>query len=276
MNDVYNSIGQDRASDRIPRRKCRQIMVGSVAVGGAAPISVQTMTNTLTTDVKATIDQIVDCAEAGADLIRVSCPDEDSTVALKDIVKHAPIPIIADIHFHYKRAIEAAEAGAACLRINPGNIGSRSRVQEVVQAAKDYGCSIRIGVNGGSLEKHLLKKYNEPTPDALVESALEHAKILEDEDFFEFKIAVKASDVFMACTAYHQLADVCTYPFHVGITESGGLVGGSIRSAIGVGNILWAGVGDTIRISLSADPVEEIKTGFAILNALGLRHTGNR
>ncbi len=255
----------------IKRRICRQIMVGTVAVGGGAPISVQTMTNTLTTDVKATIAQIIACADAGADLIRVSCPDVDSTAALKEIVKESPIPIIADIHFHYKRGIEAAEAGASCLRINPGNIGKKARVQQVVQAAKDNGCSMRIGVNGGSLEKHLLDKYHEPTPDALVESALEHAKILEDEDFFEFKIAVKASDVFMACTAYHKLADACDYPLHVGITESGGLVGGSIRSAIGVGNILWAGVGDTIRISLSADPVEEIKTGFIILNALGLR-----
>lgn len=255
----------------IIRRKSRQIMVGNVAIGGDAPISVQTMTNTLTTDVKATVDQICACADAGADLIRVSCPDEPSTVALKEIVKQSPIPIIADIHFHYKRAIEAAESGASCLRINPGNIGKKDRVQEVVKAAKDYGCSMRIGVNGGSLEKHLLKKYHEPCPDALVESALEHAKILEDEDFFEFKIAVKASDVFMACNAYHQLAESCDYPLHVGITESGGLMGGSIRSAIGVGNILWAGVGDTIRISLSADPVEEIKTGLTILKSLGLR-----
>lgn len=255
----------------ITRRKSRQIMVGTVPVGGDAPISVQTMTNTPTTDVKATVEQILACVQAGCDIIRVSCPDEESSRALKHIVAESPIPIIADIHFHYKRGIEAAESGAACLRINPGNIGKPERVMEVVKAAKDYNCSMRIGVNGGSLEKHLLEKYNEPTPDALVESALEHAKILEDADFTEFKIAVKASDVFMACTAYHKLAHACDYPLHVGITESGGLVGGSIRSAIGVGNVLWGGVGDTIRISLSADPVEEIKTGIAILKALGLR-----
>ena len=268
------SIDSVRPWRAIMRRKSKQIMVGNVPVGGDAPISVQTMTNTLTTDVKATLEQINACTEAGADIIRVSCPDEASTIALKEIVKESPIPIVADIRFHYKRGIEAAEAGASCLRINPGNIGNRKRVLEVVKAAKDNNCSMRIGVNGGSLEKHLLDKYAEPCPEALVESALEHAKILEDADFTEFKIAVKASDVFLACASYHALADACDYPLHVGITESGGLLGGSIRSSIGVGNLLWAGVGDTIRISLSADPVEEIKTGYAILKSLGLRHRG--
>ena len=258
----------------IERRKSRQIMVGNVPVGGDAPITVQTMTNTLTTDVKATITQVLECAEAGADIIRISCPDEASTTALKEIVKESPIPIVADIHFHYKRGIEAAEAGAACLRINPGNIGSPQRVLEVVKAAKDNNCSMRIGVNGGSLEKHLLEKYAEPCPDALVESALAHARVLEDADFREFKIAVKASDIFMACTAYHQLADACDYPLHVGITESGGLMSGTVKSSIGIGNLLWAGIGDTIRVSLSANPVEEIKVGFNMLKSLGLRHRG--
>ena len=258
----------------IERRKSRQIMVGNVPVGGDAPITVQTMTNTLTTDVKSTIAQVLECAEAGADIIRISCPDEASTTALKEIVKESPIPIIADIHFHYKRGIEAAEAGAACLRINPGNIGSTQRVLEVVKAAKDNNCSMRIGVNGGSLEKHLLEKYAEPCPDALVESALAHARVLEDADFREFKIAVKASDIFMACTAYHQLADACDYPLHVGITESGGLMSGTVKSSIGIGNLLWAGIGDTIRVSLSANPAEEIKMGFNMLKSLGLRHRG--
>ena len=258
----------------IERRKSRQIMVGNVPVGGDAPITVQTMTNTLTTDVKSTIAQVLECAEAGADIIRISCPDEASTTALKEIVKESPIPIIADIHFHYKRGIEAAEAGAACLRINPGNIGSPQRVLEVVKAAKDNNCSMRIGVNGGSLEKHLLEKYAEPCPDALVESALAHARVLEDADFREFKIAVKASDIFMACTAYHQLADACDYPLHVGITESGGLMSGTVKSSIGIGNLLWAGIGDTIRVSLSANPAEEIKMGFNMLKSLGLRHRG--
>lgn len=258
----------------IHRRKSRQVHVGPVAVGGDAPITVQTMTNTPTTDAGATIDQIRRAEEAGVDIVRVSCPDQESTAALKEIVKAAEVPIVADIHFHYRRAIEAAEAGAACLRINPGNIGSADRVREVVQAAKDHGCSMRIGVNAGSLEKHLLEKYGEPCPDALVESALDHARILEDHDFREFKISVKASDVFLAVAAYQGLADACDYPLHLGITEAGGLRTGTVKSAIGIGSLLWAGIGDTLRVSLSADPVEEVKAGFEILKALGLRHRG--
>lgn len=258
----------------IMRRECRQIMVGNVPVGGDAPIAVQTMTNTLTSDAQATIAQVNECAEAGADIVRVSCPDEESTAALSQIVRETDVPIVADIHFHYKRAIEAAKAGAACLRINPGNIGSAERVREVVKAAKDHGCSMRIGVNGGSLERHLLEKYGEPCPDAMVESALEHARILEDNDFHEFKISVKASDVFMTSAAYMALADACDYPLHLGVTEAGGAVSGSVKSAIGMGGLLWAGIGDTIRVSLSADPVEEVKIGFEILKSLNLRHRG--
>lgn len=258
----------------IHRRKCRQIMVGSVPVGGDAPITVQSMTNTLTPDIQATIDQIRGLEEAGADIVRVSCPDVESTAALGAIVKASKVPIVADIHFHYKRAIEAAKAGAACLRINPGNIGSADRVRDVVQAAKDYGCSMRIGVNAGSLEKELLEKYGEPCPDAMVESALNHAKILEDNDFFNFKISCKASDVFLAVAAYQGLADACDYPLHVGITEAGGTRSGTVKSSIGMGMLLWGGIGDTIRVSLSAEPVEEIKVGFDILKSLGLRHRG--
>ncbi len=258
----------------IDRRKSRQIMVGNVPVGGDAPIAVQTMTNTLTSDAQATIRQINEVAEAGADIVRVSCPDVESTVAMKEICKASPIPVVADIHFHYKRGIEAAEAGAACLRINPGNIGSEDRVREVIQAAKDNGCSMRIGVNGGSLEKDLLEKYGEPCPEAMVESALDHAKILQDNDFHEFKISVKASDVFLTVAAYHALAEAIDCPLHLGVTEAGGLRIGSIKSSIGLGNMLWAGIGDTIRISLSADPVEEIKAGFDILKSLNLRHRG--
>ena len=258
----------------IDRRKSRRIMVGSVPVGGDAPIAVQTMTNTLTSDPKATIEQVNACAEAGADIVRVSCPDEESTAALGEIVRETTVPIVADIHFHYKRAIEAAEAGAACLRINPGNIGSAERVREVVKAARDNGCSMRIGVNGGSLERHLLQKYGEPCPDAMVESALEHARILEDNDFQEFKISVKASDIFMTSAAYMALADACDYPLHLGVTEAGGAVSGSVKSAIGMGSLLWAGIGDTIRVSLSADPVEEVKIGYEILKSLNLRHRG--
>ena len=262
----------------IERRQSRKVRVGQgangVEVGGGAPISVQTMTNTLTHDVDATIAQVQACAEVGADIVRISCPDEASTAALKTIVKSVDVPIVADIHFHYKRAIEAAEAGAACLRINPGNIGDAKRVRDVVQAAKDHGCSMRIGVNAGSLEKHLLEKYAEPCPEAMVESALEHAKLLEDNDFFEFKISVKASDVFLTAAAYHALAEACDYPLHLGVTEAGGLRTGTIKSAIGLGNLLWAGIGDTLRVSLSADPVEEVKAGFDILKSLGLRHKG--
>ena len=260
----------------IQRRKSRQIMVGSVPVGGDAPISVQTMTNTLTSDAKATIDQIRRCEDAGADIVRVSCPDEASTAALREIVRAARVPIVADIHFHYKRALEAADAGAACLRINPGNIGSSERVAEVVRAAKANGCSMRIGVNAGSLEKDLLEKYGEPCPEALVESALDHIKLLEDHDFHEFKVAVKASDVFLAVAAYMQLADAVDCPLHLGITEAGGLIGGTVKSSIGMGNLLWAGIGDTIRVSLSAEPEEEVRVGFEILKALGLRTRGVR
>ncbi|VAW01909.1 (E)-4-hydroxy-3-methylbut-2-enyl-diphosphate synthase (flavodoxin), partial [hydrothermal vent metagenome] len=260
----------------IERRKSRRIMVGDVAVGGDAPITVQTMTNTLTSDAKATIDQIRRCEEAGVDLIRVSCPDEESTAALKQIVRASKVPIIADIHFHYKRALEAADAGAACLRINPGNIGKESRVKEVVDAAKSNGCAIRIGVNAGSLEKDLLEKYGEPCPEALVESALDHIKLLQDQDFHEYKVAVKASDVFLAVAAYMQLADAVDCPLHLGITEAGGLIGGTVKSSIGMGNLLWSGIGDTIRVSLSAEPEEEVRVGYEMLKSLGLRTRGVR
>ncbi|MCU9837613.1 MULTISPECIES: flavodoxin-dependent (E)-4-hydroxy-3-methylbut-2-enyl-diphosphate synthase [Ruegeria] len=256
------------------RRKSRQIMVGNVPVGGDAPISVQTMTNTLTTDVAATVAQVQAAAEAGADIVRVSVPDEASARALREIVRESPVPIVADIHFHYRRGIEAAEAGAACLRINPGNIGSPDRVREVIKAARDHGCSIRIGVNAGSLEKHLLEKYGEPCPEAMVESGLEHIRILQDNDFHEYKISVKASDVFLSAAAYQGIAEATDAPIHLGITEAGGLVSGTIKSAIGLGNLLWMGIGDTIRVSLSADPVEEVKVGYEILKSLGLRHRG--
>ena len=258
----------------IERRKSRMIHVGSVPVGGDAPISVQTMTNTLTTDVAGTVAQVQAAADAGADIVRVSAPDEASTRALKEIVAESPVPIVADIHFHYKRAIEAAEAGAACLRINPGNIGSPDRVREVIRAARDHGCSIRIGVNAGSLERHLLEKYGEPCPDAMIESGLDHIRILQDNDFHEFKISVKASDVFLAAAAYQGLAEATDAPIHLGITEAGGLMTGTIKSAVGLGTLLWMGIGDTIRVSLSADPVEEVKVGFEILKSLGLRHRG--
>jgi (E)-4-hydroxy-3-methylbut-2-enyl-diphosphate synthase len=260
----------------IYRRKSRQIFVGNVPVGGDAPITVQSMTNTLTTDVAGTVAQIRRLEDAGADIVRVSCPDEESSRALKDIVRQVNVPIVADIHFHYKRAIEAAESGAACLRINPGNIGSADRVRDVIKAAKDHGCSMRIGVNAGSLEKELLERYGEPCPEAMVESALNHIKILEDNDFFNFKISCKASDVFLAVAAYNQLAEACDYPLHLGVTEAGGLRGGTVKSSIGIGSLLWAGIGDTIRVSLSADPVEEIKVGFEMLKSLGLRHRGVR
>ncbi|MCB5425799.1 flavodoxin-dependent (E)-4-hydroxy-3-methylbut-2-enyl-diphosphate synthase [Altererythrobacter sp. CC-YST694] len=260
----------------IMRRKSRQIMVGNVPVGGDAPITVQTMTNTLTSDPVATIDQIRRCEEAGADIIRVSCPDVESTAAFKQIARAARVPLVADIHFHYKRALEAADAGAACLRINPGNIGSSERVAEVVRAAKANGCSIRIGVNAGSLEKDLLEKYGEPCPEALVESALDHIKLLQDHDFHEYKVAVKASDVFLAVAAYMQLADAVDCPLHLGITEAGGLIGGTVKSSIGIGNLLWAGIGDTIRVSLSAEPEEEVRVGYEILKSLGLRTRGVR
>ena len=258
----------------IERRKSRQIRVGSVLVGGNSPISVQTMTNTLTTDINATMKQIEGSVEAGADIIRISCPDKGSTTALRELVKLSPIPIIADIHFHYLRAIEAADAGAACLRINPGNIGNADKVKEVINAAKKNGASIRIGVNAGSLEKKILEKYGEPSPEALVESALNHIQILRDHDFHEYKISVKASDVFLAVAAYTQLADIVDCPLHIGITEAGSLRSGTVKSAIGLGNLLWAGIGDTIRISLSAEPAEEIRVGYEMLKSLGLRRRG--
>ena len=258
----------------IKRRKTREINVGNVKVGGDNPISVQSMTNTLTKNIKETINQINRVAEAGADIIRVSCPDEDSSRALKDIIKHTSLPIVADIHFHYKRAIEAAESGAACLRINPGNIGNKTKIKEVISAAKNNNCSIRIGVNAGSLEKDLLEKYKEPCPEALVESALRNISIIEDLDFYKFKVSVKSSDVFLSIEAYRQLSKVCDYPLHLGITEAGTFLPGSIKSSIGFGSLLLSGIGDTIRVSLSDDPVEEIKVGNEILKSLNLRNRG--
>ena len=258
----------------IKRRKTKVINVGDVKIGGDNPISVQSMTNTLTTDVKATINQINDIAEEGADLVRVSCPDTESTKALKEIVKHVSIPVVADIHFHYKRAIEAAENGAKCLRINPGNIGEESKIHDVLSAAKNNGCSVRIGVNAGSLEKDILDKFKEPCPEALVESALRNIKILEDKDFFNFKISVKSSDVFLSIGAYRQLSKVCDYPLHLGITEAGSFVSGSIKSTIGLGSLLMDGIGDTIRISLSDNPTKEVTIGNEILKSLNLRNRG--
>ena len=258
----------------IKRKSTKVISVGKVKVGGDNPISVQSMTNTLTTDVKATINQINAIHAEGADLVRVSCPDESSSKALKEIVKHVDIPIIADIHFHYKRAIEAAEYGASCLRINPGNIGDVKKVKDVLRAAKENNCSVRIGVNAGSLEKDILEKFKEPCPEALVESALRNIKILEDQEFFNFKISVKSSDVFLSIAAYRQLSNLTNYPLHLGITEAGGFVSGSIKSSIGIGTLLLDGIGDTIRISLSDDPIKEVKIGNEILKSLGLRNRG--
>ncbi len=258
----------------IKRRLSKEITVGEVKVGGSNPISVQSMTNTLTTDVSKTVDQVNAIHEAGADIVRISCPDEDSTKSLKEIVKQVKVPIVADIHFHYQRAIEAAKAGASCLRINPGNIGSKDRVAEVVQAAKDYNCSIRIGVNGGSLEREILEKYKEPCPEALVESAKKNISLLEDNNFNNFKISVKASDIFLAVGSYRLLAKECDYPLNLGITEAGGLFSGTVRSSIGLGLLLLEGIGDTIRVSLSADPVEEVKAGLEILKSLGLKNRG--
>jgi len=258
----------------IKRRKTKKIKVGTVEIGGDAPISVQSMTNTLTTDVDATIKQINKLAEAGADIVRVSCPDQDSSLALKKILKHVNVPIVADIHFHYKRAIEAANSGASCLRINPGNIGSKERVQEILKAAKNNNCSIRVGVNAGSIEKKLLEKYKEPCPEALVESAVNNIKLLEDEDFFNFKISVKSSDVFLSVKAYRLLSQKCEYPLHLGITEAGSLIPGSVKSSIGIGMLLMEGIGDTIRCSLTEDPVKEVKIGYEILKSLNLRHKG--
>jgi len=258
----------------IKRRKTKKIKVGKIKVGGDAPISVQSMTNTLTTNIKGTIKQINQLTEAGADIVRVSCPDQESSLALKKIVNEVDVPIVADIHFHYKRAIEAAKSGAHCLRINPGNIGSVDRVHEVLKAAKDNNCSIRVGVNAGSLEKDLLEKYKEPCPEALCESALRNIKILEDKDFFNFKVSVKSSDVFLSVKAYRLLSNKCDYPLHLGITEAGSLIPGSVKSSIGIGILLMEGIGDTIRCSLSDNPVEEVKTGYEILKSLNLRHRG--
>ena len=263
-----------RSYQKIQRRKTRVVNVGDVFIGGDNPISVQTMTNTLTIDTKSTIQQIEKVVKAGADLVRVSIPDKESSQSLKQIVRESKIPIIADIHFHYKRAIEAAKNGASCLRINPGNIGSEEKVKEVIQAAKDNNCSIRIGVNGGSLEKRILEKYSEPNPEALIESAQNNMKILEDNDFFNFKISVKSSDIFMAIKAYEGLSEICDYPLHLGITEAGGKRTGSIKSSIGMGNLLLSGIGDTIRVSLSDEPEEEVKVGFEILKSLGIRNRG--
>lgn len=258
----------------IKRKKTKEINVGKVSVGGNSKISVQSMTNTLTTNIKETINQIQTLEEAGADIVRVSCPDKESTQALKFIVKEVKVPIVADIHFHYQRAIEAAKMGASCLRINPGNIGSNNRVLEVIKAAKDNNCSIRIGVNAGSLDKNLLEKYKEPCPEALVESAMYNVKLLEDNDFFNFKISVKSSDVFLTVKSYEQLSKVCDYPLHLGVTEAGGLLTGSIKSSIGIGQLLMHGIGDTIRVSLSSDPVDEIKAGYEILKSLSIRARG--
>ena len=258
----------------INRKITKEIQVGNVKVGGKAPISVQSMTNTLTTDIKGTVNQIHSLEEAGADIVRVSCPDEESTRALKEIIKEVSVPIVADIHFHYKRAIEAADMGASCLRINPGNIGDQKRILEVIKAAKNNNCSIRIGVNAGSLEKNLLEKYKEPCPDALVESAQNNIKLLEDNNFFNFKISVKSSDIFLTVKAYQKLSQICNYPLHLGVTEAGGLFSGSIKSSIGIGQLLMNGIGDTIRVSLSSDPVDEVKAGFEILKSLGIRSRG--
>ncbi len=268
------SINSVRPWRQIQRRKSREIRVGNVKIGGDNPISVQTMTNTDTSDSYQTLKQINECAEAGAEIVRVSCPDESSTSALKEICKYSEVPIVADIHFHYKRAIEAATAGAACLRINPGNIGDSKRVKEVIKAAKDNNCSIRIGVNAGSLEKDLLEKYREPCPEALLESGIRNIALLEENDFLEFKISVKASDVFLGVAAYTGLSEVTNAPLHIGITEAGSKFSGTVKSAIGLGNLLWSGIGDTIRVSLSADPIEEVKAGYEILKSLNLRHRG--
>ena len=263
-----------RPYKKINRKKTKIIKVGKIFVGGDSPISVQSMTNTLTTNIKETVKQINSLEEAGADIVRVSCPDVDSTQALKEITKKINVPIVADIHFHYKRAIEAAKMGASCLRINPGNIGEKNRILDVIKAAKDYNCSIRIGVNAGSLDRNLLEKYKEPCPEALVESAQKNIKLLEDNDFFNFKISVKSSDIFLTVKAYKKLSEICNYPLHLGVTEAGGLLTGSIKSSIGIGQLLMQGIGDTIRVSLSSDPIDEVKAGYEILKSLGIRSRG--
>lgn len=269
-----SELNQVRTYRNINRRISRKIFIGNVAIGGDSKIVVQSMTNTKTTDIQGTIRQVNECFELGAELMRISVPDQESSQALSQIIRNCPIPIIADIHFHYRRAIESAKAGAKCLRINPGNIGSKEKIREVINCAKDYGCAIRIGVNAGSLENDLLQKYRTPTPEALVESAQRHIKILEDHDFFNFKISVKASDVFLAIASYQKLAETCDYPLHIGITEAGSQFSGTIKSAVGLGNLLLTGIGDTIRVSLSADPTEEIKVAYQILKSLYLREYG--
>ncbi|GIK47872.1 MAG: flavodoxin-dependent (E)-4-hydroxy-3-methylbut-2-enyl-diphosphate synthase [Hyphomonadaceae bacterium] len=274
MDGAAGDLHHIRPWRRIERRRSRKIRVGAVEIGGDAPIAVQSMTNTLTADAAATIAQIRQLEDAGADIVRVSCPDEDSTAAFAAIAREAKVPLVADIHFHYRRAIEAAAAGAACLRINPGNIGNAQRVKDVVQAAKDHGCSIRIGVNAGSLEQHLLEKYGEPCPEAMVESALYHAALLEEHGFRDYKISVKASDVFLTAAAYQALAEATDAPLHLGVTEAGALRAGTVKSAVAMGSLLWAGIGDTIRVSLAADPVEEIKVGNDLLKSMGLRQRG--
>ena len=258
----------------IRRKKTKEINVGNVKIGGDNPITVQTMTNTLTTNVKETIKQINDCAEEGAELVRVSCPDEESTNSLKEIVKNSKVPIIADIHFHFKRAIEAAKSGAKCLRINPGNIGQKEKIKQVIAAAKDYDCALRIGVNAGSLEKDILEKYKGPCPEALVESAMRNIQLIEDEDFYNFKVSVKSSDVFLSVASYRLLSSKTDYPLHLGVTESGSFVPGSVKTSIGLGSLLMEGIGDTIRVSLSDDPIKEIKIGNEILKSLNLRNRG--
>ena len=258
----------------IKRKKTKKIQVGNVSVGGDSLITVQSMTNTLTTDIKGTINQIHSLEEAGADIVRVSCPDQDSTKALRSIVNEVSVPIVADIHFHYKRAIEAAEMGASCLRINPGNIGTTEKIVEVIKAAKNNNCSIRIGVNAGSLGKELLEKYKEPCPEALVESAQHNIRLLEDNDFTNFKISVKSSDIFLTVKAYKKISEICDYPLHLGVTEAGGLLTGSIKSSIGIGQLLMEGIGDTLRVSLSSDPINEVKAGYEILKSLGIRSRG--
>lgn len=268
------NLSELRPYRTIKRRKTRQVSVGDVKVGGDAPISVQSMTNTPTTDIQGTIRQVNECAEVGAEIMRISVPDKDSSEALAKIIAHCEVPIVADIHFHYRRGIEAAKAGAKCLRINPGNIGSNDKVKEVIKAARDYGCSMRIGVNAGSLEQELLDKYKTPCPEALVESAQRHMRILEDNDFFDFKISVKASDALLGVAAYRELSKVCDYPLHIGITEAGALMAGTVKSSIGLGALLWDGIGDTMRVSLSADPKEEIKVAYHILKSLGIRSRG--
>ena len=258
----------------IKRKKTKEINVGDVKIGGDNPISVQSMTNTLTTNIKETIKQINDCADEGAELVRVSCPDEESTNSLKEIVKNSKVPIIADIHFHFKRAIEAAKSGAKCLRINPGNIGQKEKIKQVIAAAKDYNCALRIGVNAGSLEKDILEKYKGPCPEALVESAMRNIQLIEDEDFYNFKVSVKSSDVFLSVASYRLLSSKTNYPLHLGVTESGSFVPGSVKTSIGLGSLLMGGIGDTIRVSLSDDPVKEIKIGNEILKSLNLRNRG--